>query len=633
MNEVMNRTHESAHLSTAIQNARDAILALQKKDGHWCFELEADCTIPAEYILLMHYLDEIDVDLERKIAVYLREHQNAQGGWPLFHGGAAEISCSVKVYYALKLVGDDIQAPHMIKAREMILQMGGAAKANVFTRITLALFAQVPWRAIPFIPVEVMLLPKWFPFHLSKVSYWSRTVMTPLLILCSLKPRAKNPRQINIPELFILSPEKEKHYFKTHNLLSKIFLGLDKIGRTIEPLIPKKIRHKALTKAGQWIIERLNGEDGLGAIYPAMDNAYKALYELGYEQGHPYCQQSRNALKKLLVIYEQSAYCQPCFSPVWDTALTALALQSEGSALSHQAAQKALNWLKPLQILDGPADWRDYNPALAPGGWAFEYRNDFYPDLDDTAVVGWAMFQQSSPDFSEAIERAANWLQGMQSRNGGYASFDQDNTYFYLNEIPFADHGALLDPPTSDVTARCLTFFGVLNRDGDKITKDNCLKFLLSEQEANGSWFGRWGTNYIYGTWSALVALEAINFNQEHPAISRAVDWLQSKQHGDGGWGENNQSYFDPNDDFQVSTSYQTAWALLGLMAAGQAHSPTVKRGIQYLLRTQQASGLWDDPWFTAPGFPKVFYLRYHGYCQYFPLWALARYRQLISVV
>jgi squalene-hopene/tetraprenyl-beta-curcumene cyclase len=621
---------ETEKLAAAIQSAREALLAAQHQDGHWCFELEADCTIPAEYILMMHYLDEIDEALQQKITVYLRRNQNEAGGWPLYYGGCADISCTVKAYFALKLAGDDKDAPHMQRAREYILQAGGAARANVFTRIALALFGEVPWQATPFIPVEIMLLPRWFPFHISKVSYWSRTVMVPLLILCSLKPRAKNPRDIHIPELFTVPPEQEKHYFKQRSLLSRVFLALDKMGRLIEPLIPRKIRRLAIGKAEQWFIQRLSGDAGLGGIFPAMVNAYESLRLLGYAADHPYCQQAKRALQKFLVIRGDSAYCQPCVSPVWDTAFSALILQEDGVMQGRQAAERGLDWLKPLQILDGPADWRECNPDLAPGGWAFQYRNEYYPDLDDTSVVGWAMHQQNDANYIESIRRAADWLVGMQSRNGGFASFDKDNQYYYLNEIPFADHGALLDPPTSDVTARCLTFFAQLQRPQDQPVIRRCLDFLWREQELNGAWFGRWGTNYIYGTWSVLVALQAVRIDPQHPAIRRAVAWLQARQQGDGGWGESNDSYIDPQQDRQPSTSYQTAWALLGLMAAGEGRSASVSRGIQYLLRTQQSDGFWHDAWFTAPGFPRVFYLRYHGYCKYFPLWTLIKYRSLI---
>lgn len=622
----------SHSLDQSIQTAHDAILNLQKTDGHWCFELEADCTIPAEYVLMMHFLDEVDVEIEQKIGNYLRARQNETGGWPLYYGGKMDISCSVKVYYALKLIGDSVNAPHMMLARERILKAGGAAQSNVFTLITLALFEQVPWRAAPFMPIEIMLFPRFFPFHLSKVSYWSRTVIVPLLILCHLKPTAKNPRNIMISELFTVPPEKEQNYFKIRSPLNRVFVIFDKIGKMIEPLIPKSIRKKALIKAERWFTERLNGEDGLGAIFPAMVNAYEALQVLGYAQDHPYYMQAQNALKKLLVINGDFIYCQPCFSPIWDTALTVLALQEIKTPQSQAAINKALDWLAPLQIINCQADWQEYNPNLNSGGWAFEYRNDYYPDLDDTAVVAWAMQMENTSQYKSTINRAADWLSGMQSKNGGFASFDKNNMHHYLNEIPFADHGALLDPPTADVSARCLTFFSLLDNSKDKKLKKDCLLFLLEEQEDNGSWFGRWGTNYIYGTWSVLVALNKTGITFDNPSIIKAVNWLKSKQHKDGGWGENNDSYFNKLDDHQVSTSFQTAWALLGLMAAGEAKSEAVKKGINYLIDTQGNDGLWDDLWFTAPGFPRIFYLRYHGYRKYFPLWALAQYKRLSQI-
>ena len=615
----------------AILRAREALLALQHPDGYWCFELEADCTIPAEYILVMHYMDEIDEDLQAKIAVYLRRHQGDHGGWPLFHGGKFDLSCSVKVYYALKLAGDSPAAPHMMKAREAISAHGGAARSNVFTRMTLALFGQIPWRGVPFTPVEIMLLPKWFPFHKDKVSYWSRTVMIPLSILCSLKPKAKNPNQVHIRELFTAPPEKEKDYFPVRSRLNYAFLQLDKLGRLIEPLIPKNIRQRAVRRAEEWFIERLNGTDGLGAIFPAMVNAHEALACLGYPPEHPYREMTKQALKNLLVINEDSAYCQPCASPIWDTGLACLALQEENNNGATEEILHALDWLKDCQLEDEPGDWRENHPDLRGGGWAFQFSNSYYPDLDDTAVVAWAMHQTHLERYQESVQRAADWICGMQSENGGYASFDSDNTHYYLNEIPFADHGALLDPPTSDVSARCATLLSQLGCQGRELT--DCLNFLLEEQEENGSWLGRWGTNYIYGTWSVLDALEKAGHSPDRAHIRRAVTWLKSVQRPDGGWGEDCGTYFHPERAGEGcgSTSFQTAWAMLGLMAAGEMDSPEVRKGAEYLMRAQQADGLWKDEWFTAPGFPRVFYLKYHGYAKYFPLWALARYRNLWS--
>ncbi len=616
-------------LEGAISRARSALLDLQHPDGYWCFELEADCTIPAEYILMMHFLDEIDESLERKIVHYLRAHQEGHGGWPLFFGGKFDISCSVKVYYALKLAGDSPDSPHMARARQAILDFGGAARCNVFTRITLALFGQIPWRGVPFTPVEIMLFPRWFPFHLSRVSYWSRTVVVPLTILCSLKPQAKNPRKIQIRELFVTPPEEEKDYFPARSHLNRIFLLFDRAGRLLEPSLPRTVRRRALKKAGEWIIERLNGTDGLGAIFPAMVNAHEALACLGYPPDHPYRMAARQALQKLLVIGEESAYCQPCVSPVWDTALSCLALQEGAREDGEEQVHRALQWLQDQQLVDQPGDWRENHPGLAGGGWPFQFRNPHYPDLDDTSAVAWAMHQSQQEQFRLSLQRAADWVCGMQSKNGGFASFDSDNTHYYLNEIPFADHGALLDPPTSDVSARCAIPLSLIGRRSRELK--TCLNFLAREQEPDGSWYGRWGTNYIYGTWSVLAALEKLNASPNQFQVQRAVDWLKNKQRPDGGWGEGCDTYFDPRKAGMApaSTSFQTAWALLALMAAGQAGSEEVCRGVRFLMERQNADGLWRDEYFTCPGFPRVFYLKYHGYSKYFPLWALARYRAL----
>lgn len=619
-------------LQRGIEAARDALLRRQAPEGHWIFELEADCTIPAEYILMLHYLGEIDAALEQKLARYLRAHQAAHGGWPLYPDGGFDMSCSVKVYYALKLVGDSVDAAHMQRARAAILKHGGAARSNVFTRITLALFGQVPWRAVPYVPVEIVLLPKWFVFHLDKVSYWSRTVMVPLSVLCTQRPRANNPRGIGVRELFVVDPQQERHYFPpSRGWLSRCFRGVDRLAASCDVAVPASLRARALERARTWTLARLNGEHGLGAIFPAMVNALEALVVLGHDANDPQRCVAKGALEKLLIDRGDDAYCQPCVSPVWDTGLACLALQEEGSATSLQAAERGLRWLQPLQTVDDqPADWRASRPVRGGGGWAFQYRNDYYPDLDDTAVVAWAMTQSAAcADYRSNIERAADWLVIMQCRNGGFASFDADNTYYYLNHIPFADHGALLDPPTSDVSARVVTLLAQLRRAQDRAALDRALHYLRHEQEVEGCWFGRWGTNYIYGTWSVLTAFRHAGIGPEDPAVQRAVDWLQRMQHDDGGWGETNDSYFDRSLAGQMSrsTPYQTAWALLALLAADAQRSPVVARGVAYLLRTQQRNGLWDDPTATAPGFPRVFYLKYHGYSAYFPLWTLATYR------
>lgn len=620
-------------LDIGINAATREIIRAQHEDGYWCYELEADCTIPAEYVLMMHYMDEIDIDLEQRLAQYLRDRQGEDGGWPLFYGGHADLSCTIKSYFALKLAGDSPDAPHMCHAREMILSAGGAARANVFTRIALALFGQIPWRGVPFIPVEVMLLPRWFPFHLSKVAYWSRTVMVPLLILCSLKPQASNPRQVDIRELFVRPPEEETEYFLVRSFLNRLFLTLDGAGRRMERFIPKWIRRRAIQRAEMWFTERLNGTGGLGAIFPAMVNAYEALACLGYPEDHPHRRIARQAIDELLVVRDKEAYCQPCVSPVWDSVLAVLALHEVDGERAHKAVGRALAWLGERQLIDEKGDWSESRPLLPGGGWAFQFRNDYYPDLDDTGAVGWAMELSGEARFEQAIERAAQWVLGMQSANKGFAAFDADNTHYYLNEIPFADHGALLDPPTADVTARCailLSYAG--SRDSRYLeARDTAVQYLRSEQEPDGAWFGRWGSNYIYGTWSVLAAFEVCGVSAQDSAVRRAVAWLKSVQRADGSWGETNQSYFDERLRGQADkgTSFQTAWALLGLMAAGEVQAAEVRWGIEYLLRTQKTDGLWSESAFTAPGFPRVFYLKYHGYSKYFPLWALARYRNL----
>jgi len=625
----------SEQVARAVDHASGSLIDEQREDGHWCYELEADCTIPSEYILMMHFCDEIDSERQQRMARYIRRNQMEEGGWPLYYGGEVDISCTVKAYYALKLAGDDPAAPHMAHARQTILNRGGAARANVFTRIVLAQFRQVPWRAVPFIPVEIMLLPRWFPFHLSKVAYWSRTVMVPLFILMSMKVEARNPTGTGIKELFTTPAFEERDYFPVRSRLNWLLLRIERTARLFEPLIPGFVRRRAMAKAEAWMLERMNGDGGLGAIFPAMVNAYEALGALGYPADHPIRRQARHAIDLLVVERDDEAYCQPCVSPVWDTSLASHALLEAGDPAALSAVERGLDWLAERQITAG-GDWSGHCPDVEGGGWAFQYRNDHYPDLDDTAVVAWAMQRAGHPRHAETIARARQWLCALQSRDGGFAAFDADNTHFHLNEIPFADHGALLDPPTADVSARVGTLLGALpeSERGDPAIMVELLTYLEREQEPDGSWFGRWGTNYIYGTWSVLQAFETLGVPHSDPRVRRAAHWLKTMQNADGGWGEHNDSYErDPETEGAPgpsnigSTAFQTAWALLGLMAAGEGDSPEARRGIRHLLATQQQDGLWSDPWFTAPGFPRVFYLRYHGYSRFFPLWALARYR------
>lgn len=627
------QTTKTNDISILDWTIEESVLALSKRmanDGHLVFELEADATISAEYILLNHFLGEPNDAVENKLAAYLREIQDIRGGWPLFHDGDPNISATVKAYFALKLVGDDIKAPHMEHAKQLILSMGGAQKVNVFTRITLALFGQVPWKAVPYMPAAIMLLPRWFPFHIDKISYWSRTVVVPLFVLTAKKPLARNPRSINIRELFITPPERVRRWNRnpTGQYIGNIFLALDTIGRILHPVTFRLLENRAIARCMHFVKERLNGKHGLGGIFPAMINAVIAMDTLNYPRNHPDYITARQSIDKLLVLEEKKGYCQPCLSPVWDTSLAMHAFLEAGDEIS---ARRAADWLLKRQITQVKGDWIRKKPNLQPGGWAFQYWNDYYPDVDDTAVVGMALDRIANPQYRKAVIRAEEWIIGMQSSNGGWGAFDIDNNTNYLNSIPFADHGALLDPPTVDVSARCLSFLAQLGYTTEHPAMKRGFDFIKTEQEEDGSWFGRWGVNYIYGTWSVLNAFNVVEEDMNAPHIRRAVDWLKSRQRDDGGWGEDCATYWNRRkNEVKASTPSQTSWALLGLMAAGETDSEAVQCGINWLLNAPRDANGWKENLFNAPGFPRIFYLHYHGYPVYFPLWALSRYRNLI---
>jgi squalene-hopene/tetraprenyl-beta-curcumene cyclase len=640
-----------AALDAAVLRARDALLRRQREDGHWVFELEADATIPAEYIMLRRFFGQHDPVREAAIGQYLRRLQaqqapSAAGGWPLYHAGKIDISCSVKAYFALRLIGDPADAPHMIRAREAILAAGGAAKSNVFTRCTLALFGQVPWHAVPVMPPELILLPRWFPFHIGKISYWARTVLVPLTVVMARRPQPVAPIGVDIGELFATPPDEVREWpggAHQQEPWSSLFKAVDKALQRAQRLFPRTHRIRAEAACEKFVTERLNGEDGLGAIYPAMANAIFMYHVMGVAESDPRMTTAWAAIEKLVCERaDGETYVQPCLSPIWDTALVAHALLEAGGAEAEQAVGRGVEWLLTREITEVRGDWAWQRPHLKPGGWAFQYENAHYPDVDDTAVVVLAMDRHrratgtAPPGTDQAIERAVDWTIGMQSRGGGWGAFDADNTHHYLNHIPFADHGALLDPPTADVTGRCLAMLAQLGEASQKPARE-AVAYLLAEQEADGAWYGRWGVNYVYGTWSALTALNAAGLPHEHAAMRRAVAWLEERQNPDGGWGEDGDTYPErggtaPDAGSRrpaASTSSQTAWALLALMAAGEADSPAVARGAAYLLRSQTEAGEWDEDDYSGTGFPRVFYLRYHGYRRIFPLWALARLRNL----
>ena len=640
---------DNATLDQAVSAAAEHLLTHQRADGHWVFELEADCTIPAEYVMLYHFFGRIQPEKEARIARYIRRVQadqlaNCHGGWPLFHGGPIDISCSVKAYLALKLIGDPADAPHMVAARKAIHEAGGAERSNVFTRAALALFGAVPWRAVPMMPPEIMLLPRWFPFHVSKISYWARTVLIPLTVVIARQPKAQNPTGATIGELFVTPPDQVKDWpggAHQQEPWATLFKGLDAALHRARTLFPRTHRRRAEAACERFVTERLNGEDGLGAIYPAMANAVMMYHCMGVAEDDPRLVTAWSSIEKLVKDRGDETYVQPCLSPVWDTALASHALLEAGGGEARGAVGRGLDWLLTKEIRDVQGDWSWQRPNLKPGGWAFQYENAHYPDVDDTAVVVLAMdrFRREAGEearYDTAIGRATDWTVGMQSRGGGWGAFDADNNFHYLNHIPFADHGALLDPPTADVSGRCLAMLAQLGR-GDEATSRAAIEYLLREQEADGSWYGRWGVNYVYGTWSALTALNAAGLPPQHQAMRRGAAWIIAHQNEDGGWGEDGMTYpqgggtrpkgWKPGP----SSASQTAWAILALMAAGEADHPAVQRGAEWLTSHQKPDGDWPEEDYTGTGFPRVFYLRYHGYRRIFPLWALARLRNLRS--
>ncbi len=606
-------------VEAAIARAQGYLLRTQRPDGEWVEELQADTTLTSEYLLLRHLLNAVDPAREARLAAYLRATQQADGGWVIYQDGPSEISATVKAYFALRVAGDPAHAPWMVRARDWIRARGGLLRANVFTKILLALFGQLPWERVPCMPVEIFLLPRWFPFNMAAISYWSRAVLTPLLILFAFRPVHPAPRGVTLDELHVpgeadprFSPDARAFTWRN------FFLMVDRLLRLYDAFPLRPLRRRALGAAQRWMVERMQGAGGLGAIFPAMANSLLALRCLGCGPDHPQVVKAFREIEALEVDGGETLHLSPCVSPVWDTALA-----------------RACEWMLGRQCRR-PGDWAVHTPGVEPGGWYFQYENEFYPDFDDTAVVLSALWKCEVADEDakrRAVARGLRWLLAQQSHNGGWASYDKDNTRLYFNQIPFADHGALLDPPTSDVTGRVVMAMGELGHGPDHPQVRRALEFLRREQEADGSWYGRWGVNYIYGTWSVLAGLDAIG-DDLGGAPERAAAWLVGHQNPDGGWGESCLSYEEPGArGAGPSTASQTAWALMGLILAGHAESEAVSRGIAWLTGQQRADGSWDEQLFTGTGFPRVFYLRYYMYCKYFPLWALALYRNRLHTV
>ena len=622
----------------AISRARDVLLATQAPDGHWVGEAEANSTITSEYLLLCHLLDRVDRERETKMVRYLRERQLADGGYSLYDGGSANLSATIKAYFAMKVAGVSVDDPAMAAARALILERGGPVQADVFTKILLALFGEYDWRGVPSMPVEIMLLPRWSFFNLLEVSYWSRTVIVPLLILMDSKPVMRLPESCRLDELWpvprehasLRFPRIPRPFSPKRFIWKNLFIGVDDALKGWERLGPRPFRGRAIEAALRWLEERLAVPGGLGGIFPAMTNAVLALRTLGYPEDHPLIRGQIKEIENLGVETTDSLHYAPCVSPVWDTSLAANALIESGLAPDHPQLVRAGEWMMDKQITV-PGDWQVKRPDVPPGGWPFQYHNDFYPDLDDSAMVMMALakIQGLDPERkARCMERGLAWFVGMQGSDGGWASFDADNSRLVFNNIPFADHGALLDPSTEDLTGRGLELLGTLGHGPDHPAAQRALGFIRKTQHETGAWYGRWGVNYIYGTWSVLRGLGAIGEDCSADYVQRAIAWIEQRQNDDGGWGETLASYEDETLAGRgESIPSQTAWALLGLFAAGRTEGKAVEQGIRYLIDTQTADGSWEDPLWNGTGFPRVFYLKYHLYAKYFPLWALGVYR------
>jgi squalene-hopene/tetraprenyl-beta-curcumene cyclase len=626
--------HSAGRLDDAVDRAAAYLLTVQNPSGgYWVGELEADSTLTSEYLMLRRFIGKVDPLREKKAVRYLIESQSPDGSWNIFHDGPGNISATVKAYFALKLCGVPADAPFMANALRWILAHGGAEEVNVFTRIALALFGQFSWRAIPVMPVELILLPRWFYFNIFSVSYWSRTVMVPLLIIYAYRPLRPAPPSAAIDELFLkprdsVRLQRDRRWMTWRN----VFLLVDALLRWYDRHHLKGLRRRAITRAAEWMVEHMRGSGGLGAIYPAMANSVVASLSLGRSVNDPLVSKALGEIEELEISDEHRLHLQPCHSPIWDTCLTINTLVEAGFDRDHPALVKASEWMLNKQIRR-TGDWQAHRPHAQPGGWYFQFENELYPDIDDTAVVLMALGKVILPDEEwkrREMLRGFRWLLAMQGRDGGWGSFDADNNKLILNHIPFADHGALLDPSTADLTGRALEAMGVLGFDVTYAPAARGIAFLKANQETTGAWYGRWGVNYLYGTWSALAGLRMIHEEMDRPYIRRAAGWLISVQNEDGGWGETCESYTNPAlAGVGPSTASQTAWAVMGLLHAGQVNHPAVRAGIDYLLRHQQPDGAWEERAFTGTGFPRVFYLRYHMYCKYFPLWALALYGNL----
>ncbi len=624
-------------LQRAICLAQEHLLGLQKPEGYWMGELEADASVTAGYIPVMHFMGQrLSEERKRRIIQFVKSRQNADGSWPAYHGGPGDLSVSVQVYFALKLAGVSAEEPFMRKAREFIRSRGGAGQANVITKVWLACFGQFSWHEIPAIPPELIFLPRWFYFNIYEFSSWARATIMALALLSHLRPVCPVPEGCGVAELYVEGGRSQRSG-GGQGLVSweSFYLLVDRLFKSYQKSPWKPGRGLALKRVEEWVVAHQDADGSWGGIMLPWVYSLYALKELGYQDGHPVMRKGLEGLEGFILEDDERGFrLQPAVSPIWDTAWAIIALRDSGLPPDHPALLRAVRWLLQKEIRVR-GDWAVKNPQLEPGGWAFEFENNCYPDIDDSAIVPLGLLRVRLPHPEEAqklqaVRRAAGWVAGMQGRDGGWAAFDKDNDKRMLAYIPFADFVTPLDPASPDVTSHAVEFLSAMDGFQEQVRKG--VRYLKKAQEADGAWFGRWGVNYIYGTGLALPALKAAGEDARSPHVQRAVGWLKAHQNEDGGWGESCASYEDPSLRGQgPSTASQTAWALLGLIAAGEARSLEAQKGVRFLIETQQEDGSWQEEAFTGTGFPRAFYLRYHLYPVYFPLLALARYQREVT--
>jgi squalene-hopene/tetraprenyl-beta-curcumene cyclase len=625
------RQNWGLRLERAIERGADHLLSLQVEPGYWLGELEADSTLESDYIYYLHVLGKADPERIAKLANYVRRKQLADGGWSIYPGGPSELNATCKAYFALKLAGDNPNSARMVQARETVLRLGGLEQSNSYVRFYLAVAGALGWELVPAILPEMMLLPNWFYLNIYEMSSWTRGIVIPMAILSALRPDWRLPERAHVDELFRDRARKAAAFDWSDQLISwrNFFLAADRAMKLYEKLPWKPLRQRALREAKSWLLDHLERSEGLAAIYPAMMNSIFALMALGHGPEDPLTAREIREFARFEIEEDDTIRLQPCVSPVWDTGIAMVALEEAGVAADDPALVKAAEWMLSKQVL-GPGDWQVKNKDAAPGGWVFEFRNDFYPDVDDTAFVLMALQRVKFPDparMEAAVRRGIQWLLSMQNRDGGWAAFDRDNNKGFLCDIPFADHNAMLDPSTADVTARVLECLGRFGWNANHPAIQRALQFLLKDQCEDGSWFGRWGVNYVYGTSGVLRSLETVSLTAKE-YCQRAVRWLRSVQNSDGSFGESLRSYTEPQTKGQgPSTASQTAWGLIGLLAASDAGDPAIHSAASYLVEQQNSDGSWSENEFTGTGFPCVFYLKYHLYRNSFPLYALARVR------